>query len=193
MTTVTITCTDTQAECITRALELYFRLGLGQFEEVTYLCRTKQIRGRYGELTNEQCDTIDVFCDQIKMELGHSPNGWFGIGNPKLHPMTQRAFEIKKQIDKARAEHRDPNPSPGYRGVNYDGRIVRYTEDPDITVSISNAAQCEWTEDADAAWHSSCGRAWQFDDGASPSAHKVQFCHGCGKLVQEHQFSEIKE
>ena len=139
MTTVTITCTDTQAECITRALELYARLGLGQLEEITYLCRTKQIRGINGELTNEQCDTIDVFCDQIKMELGHSPNGSFGIGNPKLHPMTQRAYEIKKQIDKARAEHRDPNPSPGYRGVNYDGRIVQYTEDPDITVAVSDS------------------------------------------------------
>ena len=141
MTTVTITCTDTQAECITRALDLYARLGLGQFEEITYLCRTKQIRGINGELTNEQCETIGVFCDKIKMELGHSPNGSFGIGNPKLHPMTQRAFEIKKQIDKALTEHR--NPSPLYRGVNYDGRIVRYTEDPDITVSISEQHSAE--------------------------------------------------
>lgn len=137
MTTVTITCTDTQAECITQALDLYARLGLGQFEEITYLCRTQQIRGINGELTHEQCETIDVFCDQIKMELGHSPNGSFGIGNHKLHPMTQRAFEIKKQIDKARSEHRDPNPR--FRGVDYNGRIVRYTEDPDITVSVSDS------------------------------------------------------
>lgn len=139
MTTVTITCTDTQAECITLALELYARLGLGQFQEITYLCRTKQIRGRYGELTHEQCETIDVFCDQIKKMLGHPPNGSFGIGSPQLHPMTQRAYEINKQIYKALAEHRNPNPSMGYRGVNYDGRIVRYTEDPDITVSVSDS------------------------------------------------------
>ena len=139
MTTVTITCTDTQAECITRALELYARLGLGQFQEITYLCRTKQIRGRNGELSIEQCDTIDVFCDQIRSILGHTPNSSFGIGSLQLHEMTQRAFEIKKQIDKARAEYRDPNPDLGFRGVDYDGRIVRYTEDPDITVSVSDS------------------------------------------------------
>ena len=137
MTDVTITCTDMQAECITRALELYARLGLGQFQEITYLCRTKQIRGRNGELTHEQCETIDVFCDQIKRELGHPPNGSFGIGSPKLHPMTQRAFEIKKQIEKALALHRNPNPS--FPTVDYDGRIVRYTEDPDIAVSVSDS------------------------------------------------------
>ncbi len=139
MTTVTITCTEQQAECITRSLELYARLGLGQFQEITYLCRTQQIRGRNGDLTHEQCDAIDVFCDQIRAILGHPPNGSFGIGSPQLHPMTQRAWEVKKQIDKALAEHRNPNPSTGFRGVDYDGRVVRYTEDPDIAVSVSDS------------------------------------------------------
>lgn len=41
MTTVTITCTDKQAECITKALELYARLGLGQFQEIAYLRRAQ--------------------------------------------------------------------------------------------------------------------------------------------------------
>lgn len=139
MTTVTITCTDKQAECITRALELYTRLGLGQFEEVTYLCRTGLIRSRNGICTDDEAYLVSVYCNQIKSLLGHPPNGSFGIGSPQLHPMTQRAFEIKKQIDKARAEHRNPDPSPGFRGVDYDGRIVRYTEDPDITVSVSDS------------------------------------------------------
>lgn len=137
MTTVTITCTDKQAECITRALELYTRLGLGQFEEVTYLCRTGQIRSRNGVCTDDEDDLINIHCNQIKSLLGHPPNGSFGIGNDLLHPMTQRAYEIKKQIDKARAEYLHPNPR--FRGVDYDGRIVRYTEDPDITVSVSDS------------------------------------------------------
>lgn len=188
MTTVTITCTDKQAMCITLALELYTRLGLGQFQEITYLCRTQQIRGRNGDLTHEQCEALDVICDQIRAILGHPPNGSFGIGSPQLHPMTQRAFEIKKQIDKALAEHRNPNPSPGYRGVNYDGRIVRYTSDPDITVSFPGS--CAWTEDADGIWHSHCGRSWEFSDSGTPSMHKVSFCHGCGRPVQETPFVE---
>ena len=32
------------------------------------------------------------------------------------------------------AMHRNSNPE--FRGVNYDGRTVRYTKDPDITMEI---------------------------------------------------------
>ena len=134
MTTVTITCTTQQAECIARALELYTRLGLGQFEEAVYLCKIGLIRHRQGECSDAQIEQIESLCYAIKDALGHPRNGSFGIGYPMLHESTQRAYEITKQIDKALAMHRDPNPP--FRGVNYDGRTVRYTQDPDITMEI---------------------------------------------------------
>lgn len=137
MTTITITCTDTQAECITQALELYVRLGLGQFEEIPLLFREGLIRGHDVDCTALRVAMISNYCEGIKATLGHPLHGSFGIGSPQLHPMTQRAFEIKKQIEKALALHRNPNPS--FPTVDYDGRIVRYTEDPDIAVSVSDS------------------------------------------------------
>lgn len=39
---------------------------------------------------------------------------------------------------------------------------------------------CEWAEDGDGIWQTSCGGSWQFfDDG--PTENKVTFCHRCGK------------
>jgi hypothetical protein len=134
MTTVTITCTTQQAECIARALDLYTRLGLGRFEEVAYLCEAGLIRHRHGECRDVQIGQIESLCYAIKDALGHPRDGSFGIGSPMLHESTQRACEIKKQIEKALAMHNNPNPE--FRGANYDGRTVRYTKDPDIAVEI---------------------------------------------------------
>ena len=45
--------------------------------------------------------------------------------NPKA---VRRAYEVKKVIDKAVSEHK--NPTPEFRTVHYDGLTVRYTSDP---------------------------------------------------------------
>lgn len=39
-----------------------------------------------------------------------------------------RCYEIMKVVQKAVAEDRNPNPS--FKGVDYDGLTVRYTDDP---------------------------------------------------------------
>lgn len=139
MTTVTITCNVDQARCITDALEFYARIGIGQIEELGNLVREEVILPCAGIDPADVRYEIQALCTVIKRALGHHPGASFGIGHDRVHVTAKRAFEIKKQIDKARAEHRNPTPSPGFRSVAYDGRIVRYTEDPDITVSVSDS------------------------------------------------------
>lgn len=66
--------------------------------------------------------------DEKRGALGYPANGSYSIGNARLDGRVQRAYEVKKVLQKALAEHRDPNPS--FRGVDYDGLIIRYTQDP---------------------------------------------------------------
>ena len=41
------------------------------------------------------------------------------------------------------------------------------------------AMQCEWSEDADGIWHTSCGHAWFFDTG-TPEENEARWCIYCG-------------
>ena len=74
-------------------------------------------------------------CKPIKSSLRFQQNGSNGIGHPHVAPSTHRAWDVRKVLEKALAEHRNPNPT--FRGVNYDGLIVRYTQDPEPTVEIA--------------------------------------------------------
>lgn len=134
MTTVTMTMTAQQARCVIDALDLYCRIGLGQIEELEMLARSGFIRPTAGTDPADVRDELAALCSSIKRMLGHHPGGSFGIGHDLVHEYANRAFEIKKQIEKPLAEHRNTNPK--LRTVDYDGRIVAYTSDPNITVTV---------------------------------------------------------
>lgn len=131
---VTMTVTETQARCIVSALDLYLRIGIGQIEEIADLVRCAYIETNDGADWVRCIENVETLCKAIKAELGHPSNGSYGIGHKNVRQDAKRAFEIKKQIDRAMSMHRDPNPS--FRGVDYDGRIVRYTDDPDIVMKV---------------------------------------------------------
>jgi hypothetical protein len=73
--------------------------------------------------------------------LGFNTNASFGIFNKEVPVVAQRSWEIKKVLDKALAEDRNPNPS--FRGVNYDGVSVRCTKDPIPGVELSHEQKGE--------------------------------------------------
>lgn len=135
MTTVQITVTIDQAQAMCQALELYARIGIGQFEEIAYLVRSGFVpmfnsgaTGKPEHANAERCDWVAAMCDGIKNALQYPINGSHGIGHAHVSTSAHRAYEMRKVIEQALALHRDPNPS--FRGVNYDGLIVRYTSDP---------------------------------------------------------------
>ena len=141
MTAVTIQVTIEQARAMCRALDTYSRLCIGQFEALAQLCRdgTIPIGGvavsepRQVESV-EGCELIDRRLRECKQIAGYSPNGSNGIGHPHVHVSGHRTWELKKQIERALAMHHEPNPS--FPSVDYDGRIVRYTGDPDAIVRV---------------------------------------------------------
>jgi len=141
MSKVTIEVTLEQARAIRVALDTYSRLCIGQLEHVAELCRdcTIPLGGHGGEQARatahvEICEEVDALMRQAKIKLGYSPNGSNGIGHSHVDITGHRAWEVGKVLAKALAEHR--NPKPEFRGVDYDGRVVRYTSDPDAAVRI---------------------------------------------------------
>lgn len=134
MSKVIIEITAEQADAISKALDLYTRIGIGQFDEVAQLAAfgvvpTFNTGSQPRQIASpEQCDRLRDLMGQAKQVLGFSRGASHGIGHQDNDASVSRAYEIGKVLDKALAEHRDPNPA--FRGVNYDGLGPRYTNDP---------------------------------------------------------------
>lgn len=130
MTNVTIAMTTDQAAAVSRMLDLATRMHLCQFREIQHLARMGELMHRDGRrLTSEECCQLDYALASVCAVFGFQTNASFGIGSPHVSKDAHRGYEVKKVIEKALAEWHEPNPK-GIRGVNYDGLIVRYTDDP---------------------------------------------------------------
>jgi hypothetical protein len=137
---VHLKCTVEQANTISKALDLYTRIGIGQLEEITWMLRFGLIPFPRFEDVQYTSEKLDVLNDiqqsmgHIKTSLGFSANSGYGIGNPKVLATYKVAYEVVKVIDRAIAIHN--NPDPAFKGVNYDGIIIRYTDDPEPTCEV---------------------------------------------------------
>ena len=130
MTTVIIAMTPGQAQALTSLLDLAVRIHLCQFGEIEWMARMGILKHQTGRnLKSDEWDTAKYLADRMKNVFGFSPSASFGIGSPHVHIDAHRGYEVKKVLDKALAEWREPNPQ-GFRGVNYDGLTARYTDDP---------------------------------------------------------------
>jgi predicted urease superfamily metal-dependent hydrolase len=134
MSRVTLDLTTEQAQAVDAALDLYTRICLGQIDEIADLIRmgvipayTRRDESRQC-VSNETTQTIETTLKVVKTLLGHPANGSFGIGSPHVAMSGRRTYEIHKVLAQALAVARDP--SPGLRGVDYDGLGPRYTDDP---------------------------------------------------------------
>lgn len=130
MATVTIECTADQAAALARMLDLATRIHLCQFGEIEYLARTGEIKHRSGrKLSSDETGELSHLLELVSSQFGFPSNANFGVGSPHVSKDSHRGYEVKKVLQKALAEHLDPNPK-GLRGVDYDGLTVRYTDDP---------------------------------------------------------------
>lgn len=151
---ITLTLTPEQARAVCEALDTYTRLAIGQIDVVAGLVRFGVIpqgqagahghgRGHEGDNTREladaqTCDQVEELLNSVKTTLGYSRNGSNGIGHPHVHISGLRAYEAFKVLSRAVAMQQDPEPK--FRGVNYDGLLVRYTQDPAPTAASASAA-----------------------------------------------------
>lgn len=123
---------EKQARQISKALDLYTRLGLGQFEEISWLIRKGEIP--FGNLNHVEKEDKMTFVEGIerdlkaaKITLGHSYNGSYGIFSEEVPVSSKRSYEIQKVIDKTVAVSNNPNPD--FPTVDYDGLWTRLTDD----------------------------------------------------------------
>jgi len=142
-TTVVIKLDGSQAYAVRDACDFHSRICSGDMEELVNLMRSgvisayrdgKDERARVGY---EQMDQANDHLLAIKEALGYARTAGLGIGHPHLDPAANRTWEVRKALEKALAIYRDPNPE--FKGVNYDGNIVRYTRDPAPVVTVQDA------------------------------------------------------
>lgn len=135
--TLSLTLTIEQAAAMSRQLDLANRIHLCQFREIEMIARMGGLKHHTGRpLTMDECDDLDDLLPKICNIFGFASNASFGIGSHHVSGDAHRGYEIKKVVDRVLAMHREPNPT-GFRGVNYDGLIVRYTKDPAPVAVIS--------------------------------------------------------
>ena len=128
---VHLTLTIPQARAMAEALEIYMRLGLGQVNMVAEMVADGSIPIKAGSLDKPEMDVIHnvtTLCHEIRRELCFQHGESYGVGSRAVSDKAHRAYEIEKVVKKALALHDDPNPI--FRGVNYDGLSIRYTDDP---------------------------------------------------------------
>lgn len=132
----TVTLTEGQADAVVAALDLYTRMGLGQLERIAELPRegvlplftARPDREGRREAEADTLETLEGLLAQAKACLGYPSTGSLGIGHRDCHISVNRAYEVKKALQQTVAYARAP--SPGFKGVQYDGLTVRYTDDP---------------------------------------------------------------
>lgn len=123
--------THAQARIIKDALDLYVRMGMGQLEEIEHLARfdaTPFGPQRYAKDRLESLNELSDLLRQAKYSLGYAHGGHWAISAPEVPLSAKRAYALMKVLAKALAEARNLNPS--FRGVDYDGVTLRYTDDP---------------------------------------------------------------
>lgn len=127
--------TEAHAQATTEALDLYARIGIGQFEvlaeQIAYgvvpVGGVAQSAERV-PASPAQCDKIRELCNEMKSVMNFPHSGSNGIGHKHNAAATHAAWEVKKVLDQTMAIKR--NPHPDFRGVNYDGLVLRYTDHP---------------------------------------------------------------
>jgi hypothetical protein len=133
---VHLTMTIPQARAMAEALEITMRLGLGQVNMVAEMVADgsipiKTAACKAGSMKIPEMEVIHnvtALCNEVRRELGFQSGESYSVGNRAVSDKAHRAYEIEKVVKKALALHDNPNPI--FRGVNYDGLSIRYTDDP---------------------------------------------------------------
>jgi hypothetical protein len=134
--TVTLTLpTIEQAHAVKAALDLYMRMGLGQFDELAYLVRCDELRHRDKDATPEVAEEFRSLTNELRTLMGHEHGASFGVGSKRVSITAHRCYEAYKVLAQALAVAYDPSPT-GFKGVDHDGLIVRYTQDPAPKASV---------------------------------------------------------
>lgn len=103
MSKVTIECSEKTAWLIERALELYSRIGLCQFESMD------MVNSLHKEIFKDSAlrSDFEQKCKELKTLFGLSPNAYWGIFNKEhVHDDVREAFHLYQVMRHDRYLHR---------------------------------------------------------------------------------------
>lgn len=104
---------DEQADVLVRALDLYSRIGIGQFEEVL------NVYDRHLKLDLAQRETLRHLLTNAKMAVGLPANGGPSIGNQeKVREEFRVAWDIQQVVRHRLSHDRRPEGNPS--NMNFD-------------------------------------------------------------------------
>lgn len=140
---VQITLPATTAQIVVDALDLYSRVGLGQFDEITSLARFGLLKNAKGESpSDDDIEEAEVHLKQAKRTLfGFEPSASHGIFSPKLNSRFKDAWTVLKAV-----RHRlawDRNPEGGIQ-VSYDEPMRDETA---MGVTVTSAGAADFLEE----------------------------------------------
>lgn len=93
-----------QAHVLQGALELYTRLGLGQFEYVGEVISSGHVTPKDDILNTDCLDEINEHLIQIKELMGHSFSSSYGVSSKQVSKHAKSSYEINKLLGNALAE-----------------------------------------------------------------------------------------
>lgn len=102
----TLTMDAEQARILVLALDLYSRIGIGQFEEITRVYETN------GDLSIEKEEDLKVYLLKAKAVAGHPVNGSYGIHNPHVSDKFRVAWDIQQVVRHRLAYDARPEGNP---------------------------------------------------------------------------------
>lgn len=106
-----LTLSEDQLRIVREALDLYVRIGLGQFKEVAYVYD-------YGCARDvADMDKLREALEGASRTQGFGAGGSYGIHSQHIHDVFRQAYDIKQVVRNRMAWER--SPSGGY-GVDFD-------------------------------------------------------------------------
>lgn len=111
MKNYTLTVNERQAQIIAAALDLYSRIGIGQFEEVL------QVYDPLAKLDLQTRERIRAGLNIAKVEAGHPTSGSYGITNSAVDDQFRVAYDVRQVVRHRLAFDRQPQ---GGMGVDFD-------------------------------------------------------------------------
>jgi hypothetical protein len=124
----TLTITEKHAEIIADALDLYVRIGLGQFEKIV------RVYDRKYALSPEVKQRMVEQIQAAKVLAGHTPHGSYGLLSPEVSDRFRVAYDILQVV-------RDRNVSSPAVDVDEGIRVADGEPMPTITSSKQECSQ----------------------------------------------------
>ena len=102
-----LTLTEAQARIVKDALDLYFRIGIGQFREVEHVYNYTLLRG------TKDMERLREALDAAARTQGFGFGGSYGIHSTEVHDVFRQAYDINRVIRHRMAWDRLPSGGPG--------------------------------------------------------------------------------